>query len=81
MYFIASGAVRVDVEPNVELGSGDFFGELALLTGHPRNADVIALGFCKLLALKARDFQRLLAQDAGLKQRIEQVAEARLNFA
>ncbi len=80
MYFIASGAVRVVVEPSVELGSGDFFGELALLTGHPRNADVVALGFCKLLALKARDFQRLLAQDAGLKARIEQVAKERLNL-
>jgi CPA1 family monovalent cation:H+ antiporter len=80
MYFIASGAARVVVEPSVELGSGDFFGELALLTGHPRNADVVALGFCKLLALKARDFQRLLAQDAGLKARIEQVAKERLNL-
>ncbi|MBI2255957.1 MAG: cation:proton antiporter [Proteobacteria bacterium] len=80
MYFIASGAVRVAVEPSVELGSGDFFGELALLTGHPRNADVVALGFCKLLALKARDFHRLLAQDAGLKARIEQVAKERLNL-
>lgn len=80
MYFIASGAVRVVVDPSVELGSGDFFGELALLTGHPRNADVVALGFCKLLALPARDFQRLLAQDAGLKARIEQVAKERLNL-
>ena len=80
MYFIASGAARVVVDPSVELGSGDFFGELALLTGHPRNADVVALGFCKLLALKARDFQRLLAQDAGLKARIEQVAKERLNL-
>lgn len=80
MYFIASGAARVVVDPAVELGSGDFFGELALLTGHPRNADVVSLGFCKLLALKARDFNRLLAQDAGLKARIEQVARERLNL-
>jgi CPA1 family monovalent cation:H+ antiporter len=79
MYFVASGAVRVMVEPSVELGSGDFFGELALLTGHPRNADVVALGFCKLLELKARDFHALLGQDAGLKARIEQVAKERLN--
>ncbi|WP_374384643.1 cation:proton antiporter [Dongia sp.] len=80
MYFIASGAVRVVVDPSVELGSGDFFGELALLTGHPRNADVVSLGFCKLLALKARDFNRLLAADAGLKERIERVAKERLNL-
>jgi CPA1 family monovalent cation:H+ antiporter len=79
MYFIASGAVRVLLErEEVELGSGDFFGELALLTGQPRVADVLAMGYCQLLALKARDFQRLLQQDAGLKARIEDVAKERL---
>lgn len=80
MYFIASGAVRVVLESGqVELGSGEFFGELALLTGQPRNADVVALGYGKLLALRARDFDLLLAQDAGLRSRIEQVAKERLN--
>ncbi len=56
MYFIASGAVRVAIEPSVEVGSGDFFGELSLLTGHPRNADVVALGFCKLLEPEVAGF-------------------------
>lgn len=79
MYFIASGAVRVLLDRgDTELGSGDFFGELALLTGRPRVADVLAMGYCQLLVLRARDFQRLLQQDAGLKARIEQVAEERL---
>lgn len=80
MYFIASGATSVILESgDVELGSGDFFGELSLLTGQPRNADVVALGYCKLLALRARDFNLLLQQDAGLKARIEQVARERLH--
>ena len=82
MYFIASGATSVILESgDIELGSGDFFGELALLTGQPRNADVVALGYCKLLALRARDFNLLLQQDAGLKARIEQVAQERLHRA
>jgi CPA1 family monovalent cation:H+ antiporter len=81
MYFIASGAVRVLLQDkeDIELGSGDFFGELALITGQPRVADVLTMGYCQLLALKARDFQRLLEQDAGLRARIEQVAQERLN--
>ncbi len=79
MYFIASGAVSVLVHGHsIELGSGQFFGELALLTGQPRNADVVALGYCRLLELKARDFQELLGRNAQLKATIEQVAAERL---
>jgi CPA1 family monovalent cation:H+ antiporter len=80
MYFVASGAVTVKLPGrSIELGSGDFFGELALLTGQPRNADVIALGFCKLLALSSRDLQPLLQRDEQVRQRIESVAAERLN--
>jgi CPA1 family monovalent cation:H+ antiporter len=50
-----------------------------LLTGQPRNADVIALGFCKLLALSSRDLQPLLQRDEQVRQRIESVAAERLN--
>jgi CPA1 family monovalent cation:H+ antiporter len=80
MYFIASGAARVAIgDGGVELGSGDFFGELALLTGQPRSADVISLGFCRLLQLSARDFRSLLDGDPALKSRIETVAKERMN--
>ncbi len=82
MYFVASGAVTVKLPGrSIELGSGDFFGELALLTGQPRNADVVALGFCKLLALSSRDLQPLLQRDEQVRQRIESVAAERLNPA
>ena len=63
----------------VELGSGEFFGELALLTGQPRNADVVSLGYCRLLELSSRDFQDLLAGDADLKRAIEAVAAERMH--
>ena len=57
MYFIASGAAVVLIPGKpVELGSGEFFGELALLTGQPRNADVVSLGYCRLLELSSRRF-------------------------
>jgi CPA1 family monovalent cation:H+ antiporter len=80
MYFIASGAAAVLIPGKpVELGSGEFFGELALLTGQPRNADVVSLGYCRLLELSSGDFQDLLAGDADLKRAIEAVAEERLH--
>jgi CPA1 family monovalent cation:H+ antiporter len=82
MFFIASGAVRLTVASgDIELGSGDFFGELALITGRPRVTDVIALGFCQLLELGEPDFRHLLSEDAALKAQIESVARQRLGTA
>jgi Na+:H+ antiporter len=79
MYFIASGAVAVAVgDSEVRLGSGEFFGEIALLAHRPRTADVTALGFCRLLALNTGDFERLLSGDAELKTAIDSVARQRL---
>ena len=57
MYFISSGCVLVELEnENVHLGSGDIFGEIALLAEVPRTVNVRSLGYCQLLALERRDF-------------------------
>jgi len=80
MFFIASGAVRLTIPTgDIELGSGDFFGELALITGRPRSTDVVSLGFCQLLELGAADFRTLLNEDAALKAQIESIANQRMN--
>ncbi|MGH6962592.1 MAG: cyclic nucleotide-binding domain-containing protein, partial [Dongiaceae bacterium] len=82
MYFIASGAVEVQIAPTpVRLGSGDFFGEIALVMHRPRNADVVALGYCHLLVLRQRDSDRLLAGNPDLRARIDTVARERLAAA
>ena len=79
MYFISTGAVECDVGSKlVRLGSGDFFGEIALLRDQPRTGDATALGYCQLLALYVRDFQRMLDAYADMRARITRVAEARL---
>jgi CPA1 family monovalent cation:H+ antiporter len=78
MYFISSGAVEVRLSPHpVQLGSGDFFGELALLVANRRTADVVALGYCQLLSLAARDLDRLFGAEPALRDHIRAVAEAR----
>jgi CPA1 family monovalent cation:H+ antiporter len=77
MYFISSGVVEVDAGHKVKLGRGDFFGEMALLSGEPRQADVMALSYCQLLMLRDRDLQSLLRSHPGIKERIDTVAGAR----
>ncbi|MGI9508131.1 MAG: cation:proton antiporter [Geminicoccaceae bacterium] len=79
MYFIASGALEVRVSPDpVKLKTGDFFGELALLgPARRRNADVVALGFCRLLVLRRRDVVKLVASDQAFAAKIRGVATAR----
>lgn len=78
MYFIASGSVEVKVAPEpVRLGPGDFFGEIALLTDNPRNADVISAGYTNLLVLWRRDFETLLRGNPGLREAIEKAAQQR----
>lgn len=82
MFFIASGAVRLALPSgDIELGSGAFFGELALITGRPRMNDVISLGFCQLLELGEADFRLLLAEDEAMKREIEGIARERLSAA
>ncbi|HYB10267.1 MAG TPA: cyclic nucleotide-binding domain-containing protein, partial [Alphaproteobacteria bacterium] len=79
MYFISSGAVEVQITPDpVRLGTGDFFGELALLNQQPRNANVVAIGYCQLLRLAYRDFNRLMRANADLRREIHIAAEQRL---
>jgi CPA2 family monovalent cation:H+ antiporter-2 len=75
IFFISSGAVEVSVAGRaIKLGPGDFFGEMALLSGAPRSADVTAIDYCQLLALGREDFQRFIANEPALKERLRQVA-------
>ncbi|EFO28954.1 sodium/hydrogen exchanger family protein [Roseibium sp. TrichSKD4] len=78
-FFIASGAVEVQTETNVlRLGRGDIFGEIALVTGQPRSADVIALGYCQLLMLSAADFRALMDRAPDLKEHVDQLSQKRI---
>jgi voltage-gated potassium channel len=82
MYFVASGEVAIRVSPeSIRLGPGDFFGELALLTGDPRNATVVALRQCTLLRLDIVDFRQLLGRQSELARIIRAAADARLEVA
>ncbi|HEY8993684.1 MAG TPA: cation:proton antiporter [Lacunisphaera sp.] len=72
-YFIAQGEVEVVPQQRTEkikLQSGAFFGEMALLSGARRSADVTALDYSKFLTLSARDFRLFLTKYPVLRDQI-----------
>ncbi len=78
VYFISSGAVEVSVAGRkIPLGPGDFFGEMALLSGDRRTADVTAVDYCDLLALDQRDFRNFIAMSPELKTHLDEMAAKR----
>jgi hypothetical protein len=63
MYFISAGAVEVLVSGRrIRLEAGSYFGEMALLRGEQRAANVVALDFCQFLVLEHRDFYQFMAR-------------------
>ena len=59
------------------LEAGEFFGEMAVLSGGQRSAPVVALTDCNFLELKADDFKKLLASHPAIKQSLRDVRAAR----
>jgi CPA2 family monovalent cation:H+ antiporter-2 len=77
-YFISSGQVQVAVAgQKIKLGPGDFFGEIALLSGERRTADVTAVDYCQLLMMTARDFQLFTQRNPVLHAELERFAAER----
>ncbi len=71
MYFIVIGAVRLDFNGrSVQLGEGDFFGEMALLDNRRRSADIVALTQCHVLKLDARSFRQFIGRHPDARARI-----------
>ena len=76
-YFISAGEVEVSVGgQHIHLGPGNFFGEMALISGQPRSADVTALDYGKFLKLTTDDFTEILRRYPDIKaQIVEQAAK------
>ncbi len=78
MYFIVSGEVGIELATRtVTLGDGEFIGEMALISGAPRSATVLAMKDCELLELDLADFRDLAARHPDLKAAIMAEAEKR----
>jgi CPA2 family monovalent cation:H+ antiporter-2 len=78
MFFISSGAMEVALpDEKVTLGPGDFFGEMGVLSGEARSADVTAVDFTDLLTLSREDFLRFVANHPELGAEVGAVADER----
>src|SRR5664279_273324 len=78
MYFIAAGEVEVALgKKKVRLGTGQFFGEVAVLSGSRRSGTATAVTRCNLMALSASDLHALMKRDPRIAKRVKDVAENR----
>ena len=79
-FVIVEGMVRVIRDGNVvaRLGPGEFFGELSILDGGPRIAQVAAEEPTRCLALASWDFERVLREEPGVALSVLRVVAGRL---
>jgi CPA2 family monovalent cation:H+ antiporter-2 len=77
-YFISSGEVEVKLgKRRIRLGAGDFVGEMALLSGQPRSADVVSLDYTKFLKLTRADFNEILRRYPDIRVQVVDLAAQR----
>jgi CRP-like cAMP-binding protein len=63
------------------LHPGEVFGEMALLDGRPRAADVVATADCELLLIERRDFLTFMRSDPSIALRFVELLCERLRRA
>jgi CRP/FNR family cyclic AMP-dependent transcriptional regulator len=78
-FVIEDGTARVvrDGQYLDELGPGDFFGEMGVLEGAPRNADVIAETPLTVMVLRGPALRELEREAPELARRIRRSVEQR----
>jgi CRP-like cAMP-binding protein len=63
-----------------ELGPGDLFGEMSLLTNQPTTASVVALTDCFVLRLSKKNFDEVIMTHPQILEMVAQVSEERRSF-
>jgi putative ABC transport system ATP-binding protein len=79
LFLISEGEVEVDREGRevARLGPGDFFGELALMSGNPRNANVVATRPVDTYVLGKDDFDAAIQASSSFREQLRRVYFAR----
>jgi CRP/FNR family cyclic AMP-dependent transcriptional regulator len=80
LFVIVEGAVRVvrDGDEVARLGAGDFFGEMSVIDGLPRVAQVVATAPTRCLALASWEFEQLVTDHPVIGLAILRGLSARL---
>jgi CRP-like cAMP-binding protein/predicted ThiF/HesA family dinucleotide-utilizing enzyme len=85
-FVILEGEIQVELEdesgerePEIiaRLGPGEYFGELALLAGKPRNASIVAATRCVVLRVERESFETFLEESAMGRRRVAEAARSR----
>ncbi len=86
LYIVVSGAVKVFIRnpsgrnvPIARLSEGQYFGEIASLSGRPRNATVTAAARTELLFLDAPTLREMSGRLPRLARRLEDVCVERVS--
>jgi hypothetical protein len=88
LYFVESGEVEVrsrgaggESKAVATMGAGEYFGEIGVLTGGERIADVVAIAPTQLLRLSKDDYERYLAHVVDIDQELGRTAAGRASEA
>jgi CRP-like cAMP-binding protein len=83
MFVIISGSVKVqipekDYQKTINtLGENDFFGEMSLLTGEPRTANVIAVVESEVLRIDKAGLKPIFESNPALVEAVSELVEER----
>jgi CRP-like cAMP-binding protein len=82
-YVILEGEVRVNQSKgrSVTLKAEDYFGEMALLDGAPRSADIIAVGEVTVMVIGRAAFAKLIRSDPQIARVLLRTLAGRLRTA
>jgi len=73
-FIVESGQAEVEVEgqPRGTIGAGDYFGEIALLTGSDRTATIVAKSDLHCYGMTPWDFRPLVESNPGIAWKLLQ---------
>jgi voltage-gated potassium channel len=79
MYFVADGEIEIELRAGhrIRLGTGQFFGEQAVLKKTKRSATATAVTRTRLLILDAADLAMLISREPRIAEHIQQIASRR----
>jgi CRP-like cAMP-binding protein len=77
MILSGTADVRVDGETVATLGKGDVFGEMAIVTGTKRSADVVATSDMVLASMMIWDFREMVGKHSEIQQRLDHLVDER----
>ena len=81
-YLIMDGTVEVRSDGKIlsKLGPGQFFGEMSVVDGQPRSADVVAVEPLRCLALTSWSFKSIVSEHPKMALKLLQESVRRLRM-